>query len=1122
MSQRSPSQGSDDSAVHAHTQPLFASPTPYAGANYGRIQLDVGLIRNAQGSFGVAVKRLAVAARAPQSISYLKRELGSALDAFLSMKDIRLENWEKELDMLMSIVRKIKFIVDAVRKQCESSTPCDGTLPSFLLWPLTVLETLATTLEILNMDLGTDVTPVRFTLSKAQDRVRQCELHLQHALDMLTTSLRDNDSALSHTSSNSGNFEPSGSAESWPLCLPDPVSSSDVATAGIMRISPGLHGRSDELHLIVNAILYNSQAHIAILGPGGIGKSRLATTVLDDDRMLGRYGHRRFMVSCERLKTAEEIAERLLDLTDLRGSFIRHSSLQELLQAHMSCQSNALICLDGLRTVWNTDSQAVETLLSGLAALARVAIIVTSRGEAVPLSLSWSEPLFSPLSPLRHEAMWEIWSEIGSDHSFRVSEVPLEDIGGSPLAITLLAALRQNFFAREILSLVGRGLGNKDRMPEVGLMEKDKYYILPPLPEDINIVLLLIVICILPQGLRRGRLPEFIYHFRQVLHGVESSLTLLGECSLVFNHGEFIVVRASVRALVLENSNILSEAFTCLLDLYTALLDRIPDDTASKQSYQQSLINPEILNISRVLLLSVKYDITLYREEQVLSLICALKRFDEESSSEDLELLSESIFYAQKHHFILSEAQLWHAKGQCLLRLEGCTDETLSAFRAAHWLYNQLGDEVGKSTSLLALGRVYKARGHSEHAEHALRSALELFRNRIDDTYIKEAYTLSDLASVHQSMGRLDDAKLELESLVELVDTFDVPETIGDDARKNLRTIDAHHRWFGAHDSLVDDKAGTHASRPRDRASSMQSHSTSKPSSTHSPLQVLRRRRHRLRDPSPSDDPAKHRDEQSKPSMRRPISEDQFVLGVVEIAFPSILPLVQSPEGESSAILIAVSFLGRYTCYRRLCELEKTKNGEDDIRFEHIKGELLQHWMVMITVLAAILAMAITVFVAASGSVIPVGNMALLCLGVSASAAALGFMVCSALLIRCWHVNAEQFRTLALGLYEDYCFFAIASSIPSLALLLASLFIMLCVLVIAGGAWPRTVISLSVIFGVLLGLEYIIKSGEIVLKALRRGVRAMLGRSGPFLAAAWTSITVGFLAVLPTSARTTV
>lgn len=69
---------------------------------------------------------------------------------------------------------------------------------------------------------------------------------------------------------------------------------------------------------------------------------------------------------------------------------------------------------------------------------------------------------------------------------------------------------------------------------------------------------------------------------------------------------------------------------------------------------------------------------------------------------------------------------------------------------------------------------------------------------------------------------------------------------------------------------------------------------------------------------------------------------------------------------------------------------------------------------------------------------------------------------------------------MALGLYGDFFFFAVASRLPFCAAILASASIAFFLVVVAYRTWAGIVIAVIVVFTVLLGLQYLVKGGELL------------------------------------------
>ncbi|KZV73486.1 hypothetical protein PENSPDRAFT_750051 [Peniophora sp. CONT] len=188
----------------------------------------------------------------------------------------------------------------------------------------------------------------------------------------------------------------------------------------------------------------------------------------------------------------------------------------------------------------------------------------------------------------------------------------------------------------------------------------------------------------------------------------------------------------------------------------------------------------------------------------------------------------------------------------------------------------------------------------------------------------------------------------------------------------------------------------------------------------------------------------------------------------------NLLPTTHLSAGFTASITIASSFCDSSTCYRALREAQT----DDD--FDVIKTSLVEEWKFIATILSAIGGVATTVFVSSPGTIFEPDKVALRCLGLSATTSAIGLLMCFILLYRCLRIDAQTFRKLALGLREDYIYFALTSRLPFVSSLLASVSMSLFLLAVAYRAWPSIVVTVTVVFAVLICLQYIVKGGEIL------------------------------------------
>ncbi|KAJ6464925.1 hypothetical protein C8R45DRAFT_1174210 [Mycena sanguinolenta] len=198
------------------------------------------------------------------------------------------------------------------------------------------------------------------------------------------------------------------------------------------------HGRESELTQIVQ--LLNQQcAKIAILGPGGIGKTSLARAALHHPDVAAKYEDRLF-VSCESATTSVEIAGFIGAHLGLKpGKDLTKSVLRSLAKKPI-----CLLVLDNLETTWEPlkSRGGTENLLSNLTDIPHLALMVTMRGAEHPAKVRWTRPFLPALAPLSAEAAHEMFKQIAEDyHEPKDIDQLLKFADNMPLAVDLMAHL---------------------------------------------------------------------------------------------------------------------------------------------------------------------------------------------------------------------------------------------------------------------------------------------------------------------------------------------------------------------------------------------------------------------------------------------------------------------------------------------------------------------------------------------------------------------------------------------------------------------------------------------------------------------------------------------------------
>ncbi|KAJ7892996.1 P-loop containing nucleoside triphosphate hydrolase protein [Mycena leptocephala] len=228
-----------------------------------------------------------------------------------------------------------------------------------------------------------------------------------------------------------------------------------TGSLSVLPPSPQIfHGRESELQEIVD-LLQQESPRIAILGPGGIGKTSLGTAVLHHAQAVDEYLHRYF-VPCHSTSSCSDLVSSVASHIGLDKS----PNLTRKVARYLTQHPKSLLILDNFETPWepNASRSEVEEFLSLLADVSNLAIVasttaqnicrplinfqITMRGAKRPAKVRWTRPFLVPLQPLTDSASLQTFIDIADgNHNEDSMRKILALTGNLPLAVTLIASV---------------------------------------------------------------------------------------------------------------------------------------------------------------------------------------------------------------------------------------------------------------------------------------------------------------------------------------------------------------------------------------------------------------------------------------------------------------------------------------------------------------------------------------------------------------------------------------------------------------------------------------------------------------------------------------------------------
>ncbi|KAF5356577.1 hypothetical protein D9758_008243 [Tetrapyrgos nigripes] len=567
-------------------------------------------------------------------------------------------------------------------------------------------------------------------------------------------------------------------------------------------------GRDELVNEGANILCRNGQNHLAILGPGGIGKTSLALKISIQHEVQQRF-HKCHFLPCDILEDHNGLIQGLMKVLGLQMQEGKgqHDILYSYLQVN---QNPLLVILDNFETPWYYKDARIQAkhFIEKIAGFNCVTFIVTMRGMEGPGDIAWKILGESQIPTLSREAAREAFYQISrkiktEDNSEKINHLT-EQLDCVPLAIKLIAQLAKK------IGIEGLSKMWKESKTKVLLEPGTQPGKLTSVEYSIELSVKLLDDS--TKGLLRAlsHLPNGVPHWKQILNNMlpdvpelELKVFQLLDCSLVLDKSDALMMLAPVREYICARYSI-SDFFCNQIEVfYVAMTEMISRDAKPDADVELHTLNlfkmlsqyqgqggqekaahclhwmgymyscqGKYTNAAKFLTEArVKFQ-NINNEYQAVNCLWSIGNVHRMQSrnNEAITMLSEAKTQFQKMDSKRGIADCLWGLGD-IYNVQSEYNKARETLSEASVLYQSIGDQNGTANCLGVLGDSYRLQSKYSQATETLLEARVLYHSigsqlgtarclwglcdiyRMQSKYNEAAETLSEANLLYQSIG---------------------------------------------------------------------------------------------------------------------------------------------------------------------------------------------------------------------------------------------------------------------------------------------------------------------------------------------------------------------------------